>query len=65
MDFGKKVLLVRAKLNLTQAQLGNKLHVTMGTVSRWEANKVKPTKKAECAFEQLCKENNIIINELK
>lgn len=65
MNFSDKVLLVRAKLNLTQAQLGEKLHVTMGTVSRWEANKVKPTKKAKCAFEQLCKENNIKTDEMK
>ena len=65
MEFSVMVLKVRAKLNLTQAELGEKLHVTLGTVSRWETGKVMPTKKAKCAFEQFCKENNIELEDLK
>ena len=65
MIFSELVLKVRAKLNLTQSELGEKLHVTLGTVSRWETGKVQPTKKAKCAFEQFCKENNIELEDLK
>ena len=65
MEFSELVLKVRAKLNLTQAELGEKLHVTLGTVSRWETGKVQPTKKAKCAFEQFCKENKIELEDLR
>lgn len=64
MNFSDLVLKVRAKLNLTQAELGEQLHVTLGTISRWETDKVKPTKKAKCAFEQFCKDNNIELEDL-
>lgn len=65
VDIGELILKVRAKLNLTQAELGESLHVTLGTVSRWETGKVQPTKKARCAFEQFCKENNIELEDFK
>ena len=65
MEFKDQVLRVRAKLNLTQAALGELLHVTLGTISRWESGKFQPTKKAKCAFEQFCRENNIELDELK
>jgi len=46
-------------LNLTQAALGEKLHVSLNTISRWESGKSKPTKKAKCVFDQFCKDNSI------
>lgn len=65
MGFKEKLLLARAKLDLTQRQLGDCLHVSMATICRWESGKVLPTKKAKVAFEQFCKENNIVIQEDK
>ena len=65
MNFSESLIKVRAKLNLTQAELGKKLHVTLGTISRWENGKVQPTKKAKYAFEQFCKDNNIELEEKK
>lgn len=64
MEFQDKVLNLRAKLNLTQKELGELLHVSLVTVNRWETGKVQPTKKALCAFNQLCKDNNIIFEEV-
>ena len=64
MEFSEKVLNLRAKLNLTQKELGEMLHVSMVTVNRWESGKVQPTKKAICAFTQLCKDKNIIFEEV-
>lgn len=63
MDFCDKVLNLRAKLDLTQKQLGELLHVSMVTINRWETGKVQPTKKAICAFNQLCTDNKICFNE--
>ena len=65
MEFKEKVLNIRAKLNLTQKELGEILHVSLGTVNRWETGKVQPTKKALCAFNQLCKEKMIVFDEEK
>lgn len=65
MEFKDQVLKVRAKLNLSQSALGSFLHVTFGTISRWETGKFQPTKKARCAFEQFCKDNNIDLEKLK
>ncbi len=53
MEFQDKVLNLRAKLNLTQKELGELLHVSLVTINRWETGKVQPTKKALCAFNQL------------
>ena len=65
MAFKDDVLFVRAKLNLSQKQLGDLMNVSLGTISRWENGKVQPTKKALCAFSQLCHDNQIVINEEK
>lgn len=64
MNFSEKVLNVRAKLDLTQKELGEILHVSTITINRWESGKVCPTKKAMCAFSQLCKDNNITFEEV-
>jgi putative transcriptional regulator len=63
MEFKEKLLYVRAKLNLTQTELANKLKVSYATINRWETEKVHPTKKAELSFDIFCKENNIIFEE--
>lgn len=63
MDFSKKLLLVRTKLNLSQTELGNLLNVSSVTISRWENNKAKPTRKVLVAFDELCKKNSIVFEE--
>lgn len=59
MEFKDKLIYARALLNISQAELANKLNVSLPTVSRWENNKVIPTKKAQVVFMQFCKKNNI------
>lgn len=63
MAFKDMVLYVRAKLNLSQTELAEKLRVSFTTVSRWENGKVEPTKKAHLVFEQFCAENSIVFEE--
>ena len=65
MKFNEKILYVRAKLNLTQMDIAKELGVSFQTINRWELDKVKPTKKAEYAFELYCKEKNITFEEEK
>ena len=56
MEFKEKVIYIRAKLNLSQTDLAKILNVSYVTICRWECGKVTPTKKAEYAVEQLCKD---------
>ena len=63
MPFSKKLIIVRAKLNLSQTDLGKLLHVSCVTISRWETNKSKPTKKAIYVFEELCKKYKIVFEK--
>ena len=52
MKFSEKLIYVRAKLNLTQSELAERLKVSFPTISRWENDKVEPTKKAMMVFKQ-------------
>lgn len=63
MEFKEKLIFVRAKLNLTQTELAEKLNVSFSSVSRWENGKSKPTKKAIVVFNEFCKENKIEVEE--
>jgi transcriptional regulator with XRE-family HTH domain len=43
MDIGQWVKRCRVEANLTQTELGDKLHVSKGNVSAWETNKHEPS----------------------
>lgn len=59
MGFAKQVKAVRLKLHMSQTEFGELLGVSFTTVNRWENGKTSPNYRALRAFEQLCKENNI------
>lgn len=59
MEFKDKLILVRAKLNLSQEMLAKHLNVSYVTVNRWENQQSKPTKKALVTFSEFCKHNGI------
>ncbi len=63
MEFKDKILYVRAKLNISQMELANKLNVSFSTINRWETGKVMPTRKSKLTLDIFCKDNNIIIDE--
>ena len=63
MEFKDKILYVRAKLNISQMELANKLNVSFSTINRWKTGKVMPTRKAELTLDIFFKDNNIIIDE--
>ncbi len=59
MDYSKLIIAIRAKLNLTQQQLANKLDVNFATINRWENGKRIPSKRYIYLLEELCADNNI------
>ena len=65
MDFKDKVILARAKLNLSQTKFGELLNVSLATISRWESGKVQPTKKDLIMFDEFCKKNKLCLEEVE
>lgn len=59
MDYSELILAIRAKLDLTQQQLADKLNVNFATINRWENGKRVPSKRYVYLLEELCVENNI------
>lgn len=59
MDYTNIVLIIRAKLNMTQQELAEILKVSFATVNRWENGKSIPSKRYIYLLEELCKENHI------
>jgi len=62
MDFKEKIKEVRLKLFMSQEEFAKALGVSYASVNRWEQGKCKPTYKAQKAFIELCKKNNIKID---
>lgn len=60
----KALILLRAKLNISQHELADLLKVSYPSVSRWENGHFEPTKIAKVRLEQLLKENDIKLEEV-
>lgn len=65
MEFASKIKFVRTTLKLSQESLAKALGVSFATVNRWESGKFLPSYKAMNAFENFCKESNIVFNDTK
>ena len=57
MTFADKVKHVRAKLQLSQAQLAEKLKVSVVSVNRWESKGIEPQFLIRARFDAFCNEN--------
>ena len=60
INWPKLILRLRAKLNLSQEELGKLVDASLASVSRWERGEHKPTPIAKVKLEDLFKENGII-----
>lgn len=60
MSFAERVKNVRIELKLSQEDLAHKLGVSFATINRWENGSYNPSRLAKKAFDDFCKENNII-----
>ena len=65
MEFKDQLVVIRAKLNLTQEELAKELNVSFSTINRWECGKTKPTRKAVAVFNQYCKAKGINMEDLQ
>lgn len=63
-NYQKALILLRAKLNISQHELADLLKVSYPSVSRWENWNFEPTKIAKVRLEQLLKENDIKLKEV-
>ena len=59
MDYSKAITQIRARLNLSQEDLGKIVGVSFSTINRWENNKAIPSRKHLCILENICSENEI------
>ena len=65
MDFSKRCLEVRMKLNLSQEMLARKLDVSFATVNRWESGRCHPNYGAQKALAEFCKAHYIDVDTLE
>jgi len=59
MNYNKIVKELREKLIITQVELAELLGVSYASINRWETGKHVPTTKIKRKIVELCKENNI------
>jgi len=63
MNYKRLVKELREKLIITQEELAQLLGVSFASINRWETGKHEPTIKIKRKIVQLCKENNIDLEE--
>lgn len=59
LDYSSLIRKLRAKLNVSQEELARVLGVSFSSVNRWENERHEPTIIAQEKLKDLCKENNI------
>ena len=59
MTFAEKMQTVRKQLFLSQEAMAKELGVSFATVNRWEKGKCEPGYKAQKAFYDFCKKNDV------
>ena len=55
---------IRDYLNLSQAELAERLNVTFATVNRWENDRAFPNKLAQTKIYDICKENDVPVYDI-
>ena len=55
---------IRDYLNLSQAELAERLNVTFATVNRWENGRAFPNKLAQTKIYDICKENDVPVYDI-
>ena len=65
INYPATIIKVRAKLNLSQAELAEMLDVSFASVNRWENGKYEPTRLVKEKIRLICEENNIQMEVIK
>ncbi len=61
-DYPKAILRLRAKLNISQEELGKLLGASFTSVNRWENGHYEPTKLAKMKLQELFKKYDIEVD---
>lgn len=61
IDYSKTLIKLRARMNLSQEALAERLNVSFATINRWENEQYEPTKKHMQQILDLCEEVGIRI----
>ncbi len=62
-NYAKALIELRSKLNISQTEMAALLNVSYPSVNRWENDKAIPVKIFRVRIENLCKENNVTMEE--
>jgi len=63
INYPKAILRLRAKLNISQKELGKMLDVSFTTVNRWENGHFEPTKIIKVKLDELFMKNDIEVTK--
>lgn len=63
MKYKELVKKLRDKLIITQGELAELLGVSFASINRWETGKHEPTTKVKRRIVELCKKNNVILED--
>ena len=63
MEIKDKLLLIRAKLNMSQEALARELNVSYATINRWETGRTKPSQRYIMLINNYIKEKGIQSND--
>ena len=63
MDYQRLVKELRLKLILSQQEFADLLNVSVASINRWETGKHEPTIKIKRKIVELCKYNNIKLED--
>lgn len=58
-DYGKKLLALRAKLNISQEKMAEYFDVAFATINRWENGRAVPSKIHKIQIDELCKKHKV------
>ena len=61
VDYSRVLLKLRARMNLSQEALAERLNVSFATINRWENEQYEPTKRHIQQILDLCDEEDIKI----
>ena len=65
LTISKKLILIRARLQLTQQQLADKLGVSFATVNRWERGHTKPSIRYCVVIQEFALKHGVHLNDLE
>lgn len=63
MDYKRLVKELREKLILSQTEFAELLGVSFASINRWESGRFEPTIKTKRKLINLCKQNNIYLED--